>query len=200
VLAVLALGAFTLVGCAPRVHFTPEDLSKVQQTAGVQPLRVYPHRRVWAMYEESAVDTSFEVDRKIIDTSKGRVSERYLTRDAAGLILKIEELNGMPLLWITFDAGCKEVDCSYGFVQSEDGRFRLNSLPERKGYKPPRVYHMFAWDGRRMKQGKLASLAEANEVWLLKKKNGQIRTIVLDVRKQSSDDRSRDRSRERGVD
>jgi hypothetical protein len=115
------------------------------------------------------------------------------------LILKIEELNGKPLLWVTFDSECKVPECAYGFVETEDKQYRLITVPPREGYAKARAYRHCVWKKRRLRRGKLASLAEANEVYLVKKRNGKILTIELEVKKVV-DNRTRTRTRRsRGI-
>lgn len=204
-LSTLAFGALlasTLVstGCAKRTPLSPTELAKVKTEAGIAPLRVYTERRMVALYNEAGVDNSFAVDRKITEESDKVVDKQVTTRNTAGLILDIDELNGKPLLFVTFDAACKERDCSYKFVETEDGHYRLVELPEREGYEKPRVYRSCVWKKRKLGKGKLASLAEANEVYLVKKNNGKILTLTLEVKKVTSDRTQTRTRRNRGVD
>ncbi len=195
-LLVTALGAS---GCARRFYLEPKELEKVQTEAGVQPLRVYTHRKLIALYDESDKDETFRVQRDIIESARNEQLKKIITRNTAGLILKIEESNGMPLLWVTFDPGCTETDCAFGFVQAEDGRHRLHSLPKRMGYEDPRAFRHCVWDKRRLKPGKMSSLAEANDVYLVKKNNGKILTIDLDVKKKVDRRTQQDTERSRGI-
>lgn len=171
-------------GCARRYALTPKELERVQTEAGVQPLRVYTHRRLMTVYDEADRDETFRVQRDIIESSSGEKYRKKITRNTAGLILKIEESNGMPLAWVTFDPGCTTVDCAWGFVQGEDGLFRLMVVPTREGFKPGRAFSRIEWKKRRLRPGKMKSLAEANDVYLVKKKNGKIITVYLDVKKR----------------
>ena len=105
------------------------------------------------------------------------------------------------MLWVIFDPRCSEPACAYGFVQTEDGRYRLVAIPPLAGHKPnPPVYRGLKWKRRLMTKGKLASLAEANEVYLVKKNNGKILTVELEVKKVV-EQRSRTKTgRSRGID
>jgi hypothetical protein len=176
----LALGSS---GCARRFALKPKELERVQTEAGVQPLRVYTHRRLVTLYDEAERDESFRVQRDIIESSEGEQKKKKITRNTAGLILKIDDSNGMPLAWVTFDPWCTTVDCAWGFVQGEDGYFRLMIVPKREGYKPGRAFSRIVWKKRRLRANKMASLAEANDVYLAKKQNGKIITVYLDVKK-----------------
>lgn len=155
----------------------------MQTEAGVQPLRVYTHRRLMTVYDEADVDETFKVQRDIIESSRGEQYKKKITHNTAGLILKIDESNGMPLAWVTFDPSCTTIDCAWGFVQGEDGLFRLMVVPERKGFKPGRAFSRIVWKKRRLRPNKMQSLAEANDVYLVKKQSGKIITVYLDVKK-----------------
>ena len=128
------------------------------------------------------------------------VDKSVTTRNTAGLILDIDELNGKPLLFVTFDPLCKVRECAYQFVETEDQRYRLVELPTREGYNTERVYRALVWKKRKLEKGKLASLAEANEVYLVKKNNGKILTMVLEVKKVTSDRTQTRTRRNRGID
>lgn len=200
-LSTLALfGALVAVsGCRKRLPLTSAELERVQTEAGVQPLRVYPGKKILSIYPASNKNETFEVSRDIVESSRQDKLKKIETKNTAGLILKIEERNGMPLLWVTFEPSCTTVDCSYAFVQTEDGKYRLANVPDRNGYGDPNVYRNFAWKSRKLGSGRMASLAEANDVMLVKKKNGKILTIVLTVKKVV-DERSRTRTeRSQGI-
>lgn len=186
-------------GCAKRVLLQPKELERVQTEAGVQPLRVYPNRKLLSLYPEEQIDESFEVERNIRESSQRDQLKKIVTKNTGGLIIAIEELNGMPLLWVTFEPSCTKPECAYGFVQTEDGKYRLFQVPDREGFGDPNVYRSCVWKKRKLKAGKRKSLAEANEVMLVKKNNGKILTIELTVKKVT-DKRTRTRTeRERGI-
>jgi hypothetical protein len=199
VTAVMATALLGLSGCARRFYLEPKELEKVQTEAGVQPLRVYTHRKLIAIYDESDKDETFRVEREIKESARNQQVKKIITRNTAGLILKIDESNGMPLLWVTFDPSCTEVDCAFGFVQAEDGRYRLHTVPKREGYEDARAFRHCVWKKRRLKPGKMSSLAEANEVYLVKKRNGKILTIDLDVKKKVDRRTQTDTERSRGI-
>lgn len=197
-LAALALVAAT--GCAKRFALKPEELEKVKtQTEGsVDPLRVYTSERLVTIYVEGQANEQFEVDRQIREASARLRIKNVTTKTDSGLILKIEELNGMPLLWVTFSADCRDPACAFGFVQTEDNLYRLFKSPPLEGYSEPANYYKWFWKKyRRMKPGKMKSLGEANDVLLNKRRNGKLRTIHLEVIKVV-DDRTRTRTRRSG--
>jgi hypothetical protein len=186
-------------GCAKRFHLTPAELERVQTEAGVNPLRVYVSHRMLAIYDEAAVAEQYDVNRKIVEGSKKERVAKDTRKNDGGLILKIDELNGKPLLWVTFDPGCNVPDCAYGFVETEDKLYRLISVPPIEGYAPPKVNRSCKSKKKRMAKGKLSSLAEANEVYVLKKRNGKILTIALHVKKVVDDRVTTKTQRSRGI-
>ena len=201
VLAALGLlGSLGMGGCAKRLALEPKELEKVQGAgaAGLDSLRVYTSERLVTTWVEGNVNEQFEVDRQIREASaRLRVKNVTATGDS-GLILKIEELNGMPLLWVTFSATCKDPSCAFGFVQTEDGLYRLFKSPPLEGYSEPANFYKWFWKKYRvMKLGKMKSLGEANDVLVNKKRNGTLRTVFLEVEKVV-DDRTRTRTRRSG--
>lgn len=196
----LFAGLLPSVGCAKRTPLSPKELEKVKTEAGVAPLRVFTERKMISLYNEATVDESFDVNRRITEESDKVVDKQVTTRNTAGLILQIEELNGKPLLYVTFDPSCKTTKCAFQFVETEDGRYRLAELPDREGYNTARVYRALIWKKRKLEKGKLASLAEANEVYLVKKNNGKILTMTLEVKKVTSDRTQTRTRRSRGID
>ena len=195
-----ALVAVVATGCAKRFDLTPQELDKVKTEAGINPLRVYTSKKLIAVYDEKDVDKQFEVKGEIVEGSRARQLKEVTTRDTPGLIIKIEELNGKPLLYVAFDNSCREKKCAFAFVETEDKLYRLIEVPELKGYKEAKSFRTCVWKKRRLKHGKLASLAEANDVYLTKKGNGKILTIDLQVKKVVDERTRTRRRRQRGVD
>lgn len=186
-------------GCAKRIDFTPEDLEEVQVKAGVDPLRVYVNKTMVAAYPRDAGQQHFDVRGRISASSRRDVRVVETTRRTMGQIIEIAQRNGQPLLWVTFDRACRSPECAYGFVQTEDRRYRLMEVPVLPGYSPPAVYRGKEREKQRMQKGKISSLAEANEVYILKKKNGDILTLDLQAIKETKDEGTKVRSRNRGV-
>jgi hypothetical protein len=185
-------------GCAKRFKLEPKELERVQSEAGVQPLRVYTSERLVTTWIEAEKNEQFEVDRQIRQASARLRIKNVTAKTDSGLILAIEELNGMPLLWVTFSATCNQPECAFGFVQTEDGLYRLFKSPPLEGYADPANYYKWLWKKYRvMKLGKMKSLGEANDVLVNKKRNGKLRTIHLEVIKVV-DDRTRTRTRRSG--
>jgi len=196
--AVLLAAVAGTGGCAKRFALEQKELERVQSEAGVQPLRVYTSERLVTTWVEAQKNEQFEVDRQIREASARLRIKNVTAKTDSGLILKIEELNGMPLLWVTFSAQCNEPKCAFGFVQTEDGLYRLFKSPPLEGYADPANYYKWLWKkSRLMKLGKMKSLGEANDVLVNKKRNGKLRTIHLEVIKVV-DDRTRTRTRRSG--
>jgi hypothetical protein len=186
-----------LCGCAQRFALTPGELERVQTEAGVQPLRVYTSKKLLNFYPYSSVSKSFKVEREIQEQALGQVERFVVTKDTSGLILKIGELNGAVALWVTFEPECQKPECAYLFVQTDDKRYRLHQVPPREGFGEPINYRggkrkacaearnasKKSCKRRKLRPGKLASLAEANDVLLWKRNNGKILTVELQVKK-----------------
>ncbi|MBK8240582.1 MAG: hypothetical protein IPK74_34090 [Deltaproteobacteria bacterium] len=199
-LLTVAAMAATATGCAKRLPLTPKELDRVKTEAGVQPLRVYTSKHVIARYRDANTAQQYTVEKKIQETSSGADNEEFTRRDDSGLILKIDELNGDPALWVTFDARFSKPEDAMIFVQSGDGIFRLNHVPEREGFRPPEVFRQRTCKKCKMKNGRMKSLAEANDVLLIKKKSGKLLTIDLQVKKVVSDRVKTKRRRAGGID
>lgn len=191
-----AFGAVS--GCSNRLALNPKELEQVRDKVGdVSGLRVYVSKRLVTIYDEADVDQSFEVDKEIRLQSDRQELKNVLTKKISGKIIKTDDSNGMPLLWVTFDASCNEADCAFGFVQNEDGLFRLIQAPPLEGYSDPKNYYRCLTKRRIMKLGKMKSLGEANDIFVRKRKNGKLNTVNLEIIK-IIDDRTRTRTRRSG--
>ena len=199
-LSVLALctGLLASTSCARRLRLNPDEFERIdKREQATEALRVYVSKRLIVLYEADDRNNTYEVDRTI-NTSQDRQLLRVITgRSTMGQIIDKEERNGAPMLWVTFSSRCNDKDCAYGFVQAEDGVFRLTVVPEREGFRKPGVYYRN--ERKPMELGKLLSLAEKNNVYLFKKKNGKIRTIDLIVKKRTDNKRKVDTIRDGGV-
>lgn len=187
-------------GCAKRLPLTPAELERIQTEAGIQPLRVYNSRKVFVRNEFDAQNQEYEVQKTIRESSSTTAYTDLFRRNDPGLILKIGEQNGATALWVTFDPRYPKPEDGYLFVQTEDGKYRLHAAPQRAGYKKPVVYINRKSDRRRTKLGKMKSLAEANDVLLVKKPSGKILTIELQVKKIVTDREQSTIRRPGGVD
>lgn len=202
-LSVLALsaGLVSSAGCARRLQLNPDEFERIdKQEQATQALRVYVSKRTVILYEADERNATYEVDRTINTSQDRQLLRVIISRNTMGQIIDKEERNGAPLLWVTFSRRCSQKDCAYGFVKAEDGVFRLTEVPEREGYKEPRVYrYSDRNEKKRMKLNKLRSLAEKNDVYVLTKKNGKTKTIDLIVKKRNKARRQTTTVRDGGV-
>jgi hypothetical protein len=194
----LSVGLLSSTSCAKRLVLTPGEFERIdKREQAVEALRVYVNKRLIVVYEADDRGATYEIDRTINTSQDRQLLRVIISRQTMGQIIDSQDSNGAPQLWVTYSSRCKDKDCAYGFVQTEDGVFRLNKVPEREGYLEPKAY--FRTEKKQMTQGKLASLAEKNNVYLFKKKNGKIRTIDLIVKKRTDNQRQVDTIRDGGV-
>lgn len=195
--ATLGLVLAVASGCAVRLKLADVDLEEARQTESLGKLRVYPSNRTISNYDEPALRTVV-VSREIKQTSRRERQKVILRRNTSGAIVGESLLNGQRLLHVTFDRQCAEPSCAYGFVQLEDARYVLVTVPEREGYAPAKVYRSLVLKRHRMKQGQVRSLADANKVYKLQRRRRAL-VVFLEV-KRSNRDRVEERAkRESGV-
>ena len=199
-LSVLALsaGLISVSGCAKRLQLTPAEFERIEKREqAVDALRVYVSKKLVIIYEEDDDSEEYKVNKNITESSEERRLKVIISKGTKGLIMDTDDKNGAPLLWVTFSDSCKDKDCAYGFVQTEDGVFRLAIIPKREGYKDPMAY--YKREKKPLKPGKLKSLAEKNDVFLWKNKRGKIFTIDLIVKKRTDKKRDTDVIRDGGI-
>jgi hypothetical protein len=193
-LVLAPLLALSAAGCAKRLPLTEKELERIKTESGVQPLRVYTSKKLINIRNEANVDEKYQVQKRIQESSDRLQDKELITKDTSGIILKLGEVNGSTAAWVTFDPRYDKPEDAMVFVQGDDGTFRLSTVPERKGFEAAQPYRGCKCKRRLLKPGKMKSLAEANDVLLVKKKNGKILTIELQVKK-IIDDRTRTRTR-----
>ncbi len=175
-----------LSGCTARYVLSDAALRDAQARDKFQDLGVYVSHRTIPVYERDEFSQK-RVDRTIEDNSrKGRL-RRPIGRNAVGLIVSEDLRNGARRLWVTFSRTCREVECAYGFVQTEDGRYRLVDLPERQDYEKSSVYRSCVIKRHQLKLGKLRALSDANAVYRLERKPKRMKkrpkTVFLEVKR-----------------
>ena len=196
--ASLAFGIAATSGCARRLELAPSEFERIEKREqAVEDLRVYVSRRLVVNYELEDDASTYEVDREIRTSREQQLLKVIIGKRTKGLVIDTDERNGAPLLWVTFSARCQDKDCAYGFVQTEDGVFRLTDVPEREGYKQPKAHYICP--ARPMEVGKLKSLAEKNDVYVWKNRRGKVATIDLIVKKRSDRRRQTDIIRDEGI-
>ncbi|MCA9663243.1 MAG: hypothetical protein KC486_33235 [Myxococcales bacterium] len=206
-MAASVLSAVVELGCARRLRLTPQELAKIEaKGGGVDDLRVHVRRATILRYDEEAAKESFEVNREVTERQLRKPKVIPIGRGTRGKIIGLGEANGMPILWVSFDLRmCDQIACALGFVQTEDERYKLAVVPERAGYKAPKVFRRREKRRLRMSLGKVEALAEANDVYLTrpkrrKVKKRRIKTIDLDFKKNQRIRERRDVDRPEGVD
>lgn len=191
----LSIGLLLNTGCARRLTLTPSEFERIDtRERATEALRVYVSKKLIVIYELADDAATYSVDRTINTSSEQNILRVIIDKNTKGLIIDKEDKNGAPLLWVTFNSKCQDKHCAFGFVQTEDGVFRLHSVPEREGYKPGKPH--FKSEKKDLKLGKLKSLAEKNDVFLWKNKRDKIFTIDLIVKKRT--DTKRNVKTERG--
>lgn len=173
------------LGCARRLRLTPDEFERVaEREQATDRLRVYVSKKLVVHHTLADDAATYSVDRSIETSSEENVRRFVVGRRTRGLVVDSENQNGAPLLWVTFDPDCGDRSCAFGFVQTEDGAFRLHHAPDREGYHAPAVF--YAGDRRPMALGKLASLAEKNEVYVWKNRRAKVFTLDLIVEKRAA--------------
>src|SRR5690554_762001 len=185
-------------GCAKRLTLTPAEFERIEKREqATEDLRVYVGKKLVVIYELDDDAASYKVDKNINTSSEQNILRVIIAKSTKGVIIDSEDKNGAPLLWVTFSQSCKDKDCAFGFVQTEDGVFRLTTVPERDGYKAPKPY--FKRETKAMAHGKLKSLAEKNDVFLWKNPRGKIFTTDLIVKKRTDTKRRTETIRDGGI-
>ena len=195
----LALG-LSLVsgGCAKRIDLSTPELARVQAAEGISALRVYPSVDVYMLYREGKA-ASYEVKKTIREASAAAELQVILSEKTPGKIIDKDKLNGAIAMWVSFDAGCSKRTCAYLFVESDEGTYRLATVPVRPGYTTPEVFDEKVAASRRLELGRVSSLSEANDVYVRSGKKAVV-TVELVVKKKTDRATNRRTRRARGVD
>ena len=203
-LAVLLLTAMALSAsaCARRLDLTPGELGRIKEKdSELKTLRVVPNKKLISIYRESSVNQSYDVSkRKITERGAYRPLERIIGKNTPGKVVASTELNGMPVLWVSFDNQCEDTACAYGFAQTELDRYTLIKVPDREKYDPPVSHRRNKFKRNILRYTKQRSLAEANEVFAVVRKSGKVLTIDLQIRMDIYRPTRADRKRAGGAD
>lgn len=164
VIAALLSALIGVSGCTSREYVTRTILREIRPNdPKLKKLRVYPNVTFVTVYERTLGQASG------VSGSAGTVEEGFrgkrievpVNRKLPGAIVKLEAYDGEPLLWVTFDERCVEVECSYGFIRTSDGLFRLYKVPDLAGYGQPEIFRRRISKRKRMEQSKLYSKDDA---------------------------------------
>lgn len=201
-LTLITLTGLTTSACARRLDLTPTELARIKdKDLDLGTLRVFPSKKLISIYRESSVAQSYEVGkRKITERGAFRPLERILGRNTPGKVVANTELNGMPVMWVSFDNECKDTACAYGFVLTELNLYSLFKVPDREKFETPVSYRRNTFKRNELKHVKQRSLAEANEVFAATRRSGKVLTIDLKIRKDVYRPTRADKERAGGVD
>lgn len=201
-LTLITVTALAASACARRLDLTPTELARIKDKDNeLANLRVFPSKKLISIYRESSVAQSYEVGkRKITERGAFRPLERILGRSTPGKVVATTELNGMPVMWVSFDNECQDTACAYGFVLTELNLYSLFKVPDREKFETPVSYRRNTFKRNELKNTKQRSLAEANEVFAATRRSGKVLTIDLTIRKDIYRPTRADKERAGGVD
>lgn len=196
------LAATVLVagGCANREMVTSTVMRDIQrQDQKLSKIRVYPTVTFVAVYTKALgedVRVSGQVGTLNEDV-RGRRIEVEVKRTLPGAIVSVETLDGRPLLWVAFDDACTARDCAFGFVRTDDGKYRLFHVPLLPGYSEPTVFRKRIAPRKEMDKTKIFSKSKGASVYFTMR--GQIASIALEVKKRKRVEIQTIRDPQRGV-
>lgn len=172
VLKLFAVLWLTTMGCGHRDELTPDTFAALQRHGRVRGLHVYAHQRFIVEYDDEP--TASSVNKK----------------SSPGIIVGIGEFNAVPLLWVSFSSNCVKIECSFGFVQTEDHRFKLMLLPNAVGANAVSgiVYYRHRRTANIMRKGKKRDFGEVNEIYILRRRH---RSFWIHLEIDASDRRYR---------
>lgn len=193
----LATGA----GCTRRQNLTATELARVEESAALSDLRVYPSRKLRSYYPQMNDPEDYDVSgRKIKVRGALRPHLRTLRRGTPGKVLAENKLGGMRVFWVSFSKSCKDPACTYGFVQTEYDRWTLVAVPRIEQYKDPLSYRRNRLRRNRLRMGRQRAMNEVNEVLVVPRRIGRAKTIDLQIFKDVFRPTRKTRSSEEGVD
>ncbi len=185
----LLIGALLAVApaCANREFLNGGVLADVQRRdPQFAKLRVYPSVDFVAVYGRSVSDdVSVSGQAGTVDEAfRGERIETPVRRGRPGAIVASEVRDGAPVLWVSFDAACGTADCAFGFVQSDDSRFRLFQVPAFAGYSRATVYRKRVAPRKAMQPTALYSSNSSTSVYFTMR--GATLSVALEVKKRRS--------------
>lgn len=188
-------------GCTRRQNLTAAELARVEETAALSELRVYPSRKLRSYYPQLKDSEDYDVSgRKIKVRGALRPHLRTLRRGKPGKVLAENKLGGMRVFWVSFSNSCKDPACTYGFVQTEYDRWTLVAVPRIEQYKDPLSYRRNRLRRNRLQMARQRAMNEVNEVLVAPRRIGRAKTIDLQIFKDVFRPTRKTRSIEEGVD
>ena len=181
------LGLFVclnLCACAARFILHDGRINEAKRNDAGGVLRVYVSHRTITVYDrevlsETVVRKQFD-ERELQEELKVR-----LGRNDSGVVVEEERKNGQPLLWVSFARSCQSKECAFGFVRTEDQRYRLMALPERETFGKPKVYRTCTIKRQKMELARVHAISDANQVYELKRKRKRkLKTVFLEFKRR----------------
>jgi hypothetical protein len=173
------------------------ELTQAEELSSVDSLRAYVSNRTISVYDQphgsrrrfgSTIDT----------TTRGREHRVVIRRNIQGRIIAEDPANGSRRLWVSYSTTCVDRWCAYGFVRTEDGRYRLETQPELDGFEQGRAYRSYVGKRRKLSKGKLRSLSDLNAVYRLQRRHGRHRTVFLELKKKDQKRITKDKDKPGG--
>lgn len=183
-IAGVLIAALSLIGgCAHRERL---DHARFEQRVRVSDdnlsrIRVYPSRRIIVEYH-MIEDRGTRVDSDIHVRDRRLRLRLIAGRSARGKIVAVDSEPGRTMLWIAFERACHERGCAFGFAQVDDQRFRLTSVPPRRGLPAHAVSAGDRGVVRTLRWGRVVHRGEAYPVYRTWRRRGRLVVIELDVR------------------
>ncbi len=172
-------------GCANRQLVTSAVMRDIQrQDPELRKIRVYP-ATTFVVVHTQALGDDVRVSGQagsVREDVRGRRLEVVVSRSRPGAIVDVEDIEGQPALWVTFDPKCAARDCAFGFVRSEDGKYRLFHVPLLPGYSEPAVFRQRVAPSKAMEKTRIFSKSKGASVYFTMR--GRIASIALEVKKQ----------------
>jgi outer membrane lipoprotein SlyB len=172
-------------GCANRQLVTSSVMRDIQaRDPKLTKIRVYP-AVTFVVVHTKALGDDVRVSGQagtVREDIRGRRVEVEVNRTRPGAIVAVETLEGQPALWVTFDDECTVRDCAFGFVRTEDGKYRLFHVPLLPGYSEPAVFRKRIAPNKAMEKTRIFSKSKGASVYFTMR--GQIASIALEVKKQ----------------
>ena len=185
----LILALTTMSGCVSREYVTRTVLQEISTSdPELKKLRVYPNVTFIAVYSRAvgqATDVSGSAGT-VEAGFRGKRIEVPVKRKLPGAVVETSELDGEPVLWVTFDERCTEVECSYGFVRTSDGLFRLFKVPALAGYGEPKLYRKRISPRKSMERTQIYSRTDATAVYFTTR--GYAASVGLEIKKREDVD------------
>ncbi len=188
-------------GCTRRQSLTAAELARVEDSAALSELRVYPSRKLRSYYPRLNDPENYDVSgRKIKVRGALRPHLKTLRRRTPGKVLAESKFGGMRVFWVSFSNKCTDPSCGYGFVQTDYDRWSLVVVPRLDKYKDPLSYRRNRLRRNRLRMGRQRAMNEANQVLVVPRRIGNAKTIDLQIFKDVFRPTRKTRSREEGFD